>query len=274
MSPILFAIVAVLGYRYYKSRHATEDPSVNSPTSSLRKFISDPAMVSVALNSVVTVCGLLYLLTLNGSYRFCCLIAALVNSAYIITVNYILVEDPRQPSKSLKEKLATCMTGAEFPFLFLPLMFINAFATETFGGSVFPFAVGDYLVVLILVRRAVWFLGTHGSKSWVNTKPWAMVGAPLWARLKPREAHILHLSVLAEISIGFWLILLVLTPARQLINTFVYWNYLRMKYMGPRSRPGHAAAWESIDRMTAPMRAKVPFVEKPLTLVKQWFNKV
>ena len=274
MSPILFAIVAVLGYRYYKSRNASGDTSTSTPAASIRKFISDPAMVSVALNGAVTVCGMIYLLTLNGSYRFYCLISSLVNSGYIITVNYILVEDPRQPSKPLKEKLALCMTGAEFPFLFLPLMFMSAFATEAFGGSVFPFAIGDYLVVLILVRRAVWFLGTHGSKSWVNTKPWIMVGAPVWGNLKPREAQILHFSVMAEIFIGFWLILLVLTPARQLINTFVYWNYLRMKYLAPRSRPGHTAAWESIDNLTAPMRAKFPFVEKPLILAKQWFNKV
>ena len=274
MSPIIVGIIAVLAYRYYKSRTSAEDSASVGPSNSIRQFISNPAMVSVALNGAVTVCGVIYLLSLNGSYRFYCLLVSLLNSAYIITVNYILVEDPRQPSKTLKDKLATCMTGAELPFLFLALMFINANATDAFGGAVFPFAIGDYLVVLILVRRAVWFLGTHGSKSWANTKPWDLVGSPLWARLKPHEAYILHLSVLAEIFIGFWLILLVITPARQLINTFVYWNYLRMKYLAPRSRPGHAAAWDAIDRLTVPLRAKIPVVEKPIELAKQWFNKV
>ena len=274
MSPILLGIAAVLAYKYYKSRTGQTVGSSADTISGIKKFISDPALVSVVLNSAVMVCGIFYLVTLNAQSRFFCLLLSLSNSAYIIAINYLLVDDPKQPSKSLKEKFASCMTGAEFPFLFLPLMFMSAYATESFGGSVFPFAVGDYLVALILVRRAVWFVGNHGSKNWTSTKAWNTVGAPLWQRLKLNEASILHLSVLAEIFIGFWLILLLITPARQLINTFVYWNYLRMKYLAPRSKPGHSTAWLAIDRATMSIRSKVPFAEKPIEYVKNWFNKV
>jgi hypothetical protein len=273
MSPVILAIVAFLGYRYYKSRNARSSGGPEPVSSSIRKFISDPALVSVVLNGTLLVCGLMYIISFNLSFRFYAMIASLLNSAYIIVVNYLLFEDPRQPNKSLKEKFASCMTGAEFPFLFLPLMFMNAYATDSMGGSVFPFGIGDYLVVLILVRRTVWFLGNHGSKSWVNIKLWTTVAAPIWTNLKSREASVLHLSVLAEIFIGFWLILLVLTPARQLINTFVYWNYLRMKLLAPRSRPGHSAGWASVDKATAGIRAQIPVVEKPIQLVKKWFNR-
>jgi hypothetical protein len=273
MSPVILAVVAFLGYRYYKSKNAEGTGEASSVSSSIRKFLSDPALVSVVLNGTVLICGIVYVITFSSSFRVYTMIASLLNSAYIIAVNYLIFEDPRQPSKSLKEKLASGMTGAEFPYLFLPLMFMNANATESMGGQVFPFGIGDYLVVVILVRRAVWFLGNHGSKSWVNTKPWVTIAAPLWSRLKSHEASILHLSVLAEIFIGFWLIVLVVTPARQLINTFVYWNYLRMKMLSPRSRPGHSAGWASIDKATAGIRARVPFVEKPTLIAKKWFNK-
>ena len=78
---------------------------------------------------------------------------------------------------------------------------------------------------------------------------------------------------LAEIAIGFWLILLIITPARQLMNIFVYWTYLRIKYMAPRSKPGHSAAWSRIDTMTTGLRASMPLLNKPVEFMVKWFHQ-
>ena len=39
----------------------------------------------------------------------------------------------------------------------------------------------------------------------------------------------------AEIGIGFYLVVMLLTPRRAVMNTFAYWHWLRMRYASPDS---------------------------------------
>ncbi len=267
MSPLIFIGLAFIAYRFYKARYAPAGPNA-APSKSL----VDPNVVAIVLNTVTTICGIIYLVTLNSGFRVFAVGAAAISSVFVVVMNYGLPQVSRQAIRvPLQEWFGRCLSGAEFPFLFFALMFIHDYASQV-GWA---FGLADYVAVLILVRRSVWFLGTHASKSSAvsNSRPWQMLGNPLWTFLKLKEPKVLEISTLAEVLIGFWLVLLVLTPARQLLNTFVYWTFLRVKYMAPRSRPGHLAAWQKIDARTKHIRVRIPAIERLVQFAVQWFNQ-
>jgi hypothetical protein len=259
MFPWLLAIAAVFAYRYFKSRGSIP--------------VIAPATVPVILNGVCLTAGFVYLVSFNPTARFFSVASSILSSFIIIYTNYGIPRISRQAIKQpLQEYMTRCMSGAEFPFLFFVLMFTNDYASQV-GGGVVPFGVADYLTVLLMVRRSAWFLGSHGAKAWSSKPVWEKIGMPFWAALRSREASIMSGVNLVEILVGFWLVLLSLTPARQLMNTFVYWTFLRIKYMAPRSRASHLAAWRTIDIKTRWMRKSVPVVEKPVGYMVNWFNQ-
>lgn len=49
-----------------------------------------------------------------------------------------------------------------------------------------------------------------------------------------REA--LFYNAAAEVGVGFILIVLLLTPRRAIMNTFAYWQWLRVRYGSPDSQ--------------------------------------
>lgn len=44
----------------------------------------------------------------------------------------------------------------------------------------------------------------------------------------------------AEIGTGFLLIIMMVTPRRAILLTFLYWNWLRMRYFSPDAATYHA----------------------------------
>jgi hypothetical protein len=266
---IIWIIVAIafVGYRFYKSR------SVAGVVPKLPVLgIFDPNMVAIALNLVTAVCGLFYLISFNSTGRFLTVAASVVSSALVVVSNYGVPQISRQAIRApLQDWFARCMAGAEFPFLYFSLMFLGGYASQ-FGPIL---GLAEYVAVVILVRRAIWFLGTHASKSPVvsSNKVWLNTGNRLWLVLKARETTILELSAMFEVLIGFWMIVLIFSQARQLMSTFVYWTFLRIKYMAPRSRALHLGAWQQVDRMTKSVRVKIPVLEKPIQMGVKWFNQ-
>jgi len=268
MSPVLIGIVCLIAYRYYKHRQSVAAGA--NPGESAKSF--NPTIISVALNAVTTISGLFHLFTQNQTARFWSIAASVVNSVYIVYMNYGLPKMTRSNMMGpFREWVAKAMSGAEFPFLFFSLIFLNAIAT-TLMGSVLPFGIGEFLAFLVILRRSIWFIGNHGSKFWAATTIWAKYGSLIWSSLKYQEPMIMHIAVVSEIFIGFWFIVLLFTPARQLMNLFVYWNYLRIRYMSPRSRPGHAAVWIQLDDFTHGIRKSFPVLEKPIQIAVDWFN--
>ena len=264
MATWLIGVVVYLAYRFYKSRTS------GAPTQSSSLF--SPQTVAVALNTLCVLSGLAYLVTFNSTARFFCAISTIMSSVYVVVTNYGLPNVSRAAIRQpLQEWFARCMSGAEFPFLFFSLAFMSDNASQ-FGG-VIPFGIADYASILLIVRRSVWFLGTHGAKAWASNRLWSRFGARVWTALKIKEGRIMELVNLTEIMIGFWLIVLVITPARQLMNVFVYWNYLRIRYMAPRSRPGHVMAWQKLDAKTKSIRASIPILDKPVGFLIRWFNQ-
>lgn len=258
MSPWLIAICVFVGYKYYKSKYAVGSSSLEFK----------PESIAVLLNVLCVITGLAYLTTGNSTVRYISVCSSIAASTYIVYTNYGYPKLSRQSFRApLQDWFVKCMSGAEFPFLFFTLMFLN----ET--GPIFPFGLAEYVAVALVVRRCVWFLGTHGSKAWVSNPVWSKYGNVVWGFVKAREVTVLEVCNLAEVFLGFWFILLLVTPSRRLMTSFVYWTYLRIRYMAPRSRPGHVVAWAQVDRLSKPLRTKVPLVEKPVQWVVRWFNQ-
>ena len=269
MSPWLFAIGAFLAFQIYKAR--------KSSTSASRDASSTPAAlgksVVVVMNTICFGSGAFYFITVSHGARFICMTSSVVGSLAVIYTNYGLPKVSRASIRApLQEYFARCMHGAEFSFLFFTLLFMNDTTSQSLG--VIPFGLADYVSTLLVVRRSLWFLGSHGSTAWTNVTAWTRIGQPLWTRLNARSANVIELTSVAEIIIGFWLLLLIITPARQLLVCFVYWNFLRIRYLAPRSKASHVAAWSRIDASTRTLRRSVPFLEKPVSFMQRWFNPV
>lgn len=261
MSPWLLAVLGLMAYKYWSKKRGGSIPSVS------------PQTIPVILNSICVIAGLIYLVSFNPSGRFFCVVSAIVSSIYIIYTNYGLPKVSRAAIKvPLQEYVAQCLTGAEFPFLFFAMMFTNDYAYQV-GGGIIPFGIADYLGILLILRRSLWFIGSHGSRAWVSNPVWGRYGNLAWALLKSRETAVMSFVNIAEIFIGLWMTLLVITPARQILNTFVYWNLLRIKYMAPRSRGSHIAAWSWFDAKTKGVRSAVPLLDKPVQIGVKWFNQ-
>ena len=258
MSPWLIAIFVFVAYKYIKSKR----PQAFAGTSTWFK----PENYAVILNVGSVVCGVWYLTTFNSVGRFACVAASAAASLYIVFTNYGLPRLSRQSIRApLQEWFSKCMSGMEFPFLFFTLMFVNE------HGSLLPFGLANYVSVLLIVRRAVWFLGATWSKA--PSPLWLKLGHSLWLGIKSRESFILHACSVLEVLMGFWYVFLVVTPNRQLMTMFVYWTYLRIRYMAPRSRSAHLAAWTTIGAWVAPVRRAVPLLEKPIEWGVAWFNQ-
>ena len=250
---------------FYKRKNAHADPLASSAGA------LNPKSLVVVLNGVSVVSGVIYLISFNSSARFFCILSAIAASVLVIYVNYGLPRVSRAAIRGpLQDYFGKCMSGAEFAFLFFCLMFTNDATSKQVG--LIPFGLGDYVSAALIIRRCVWFLGSHGVVAWKGVSVWERFFLPTWTRLNARSNSIVEFSSLIEIGLGFWLILLVVTPARQIMICFVYWNFLRIRFLAPRSRASHQAAWSRVDTKTHSLRRSIPIIETPVSFMKHWFN--
>jgi hypothetical protein len=263
MSPFLIAIGIAAAYLYFR-RKGTQAPDAQSSRLS-------PKSLVVILNALSVVAGVFYLLTVNSSVRFASVLSSIIASLLVIFANYGVPKISRAAIRQpLQDYFGRCMSGAEFPFLFFSLMFVNDSTSQLLG--IIPFGIADYVSAALIIRRSLWFVGSHGTTSWKGIGLWDRFFQPIWGRLNTHSGTILELASVAEILLGFWLILLVLTPARQLMVCFVYWNFLRIRYLAPRSRQAHIRAWAQLDKKTKNFQNAVPISARPIAFMKQWFN--
>mmetsp|Transcript_119744 Transcript_119744/g.346106 ORF Transcript_119744/g.346106 Transcript_119744/m.346106 type:complete len:274 (-) Transcript_119744:215-1036(-) len=159
--------------------------------------------------------------------------------------------------RPLQEWMQKAMTSIDFHFLFFAVNFVTAYP------SIIP--------VLILGRRSLWTVGTHCSKTpEAGGRLWAMF-KPRWEMLKAREEEVLLYSALGEILLAFWLTASLLLPTRQFLCCFLYWHYLKIRYMTPRSHKLHDKAWRQLGQQVAPVLKVAPFLQKPIDMAKGWF---
>uniref|UniRef100_A0A162AK22 Uncharacterized protein n=1 Tax=Daucus carota subsp. sativus TaxID=79200 RepID=A0A162AK22_DAUCS len=80
------------------------------------------------------------------------------------------------------------------------------------------------------------------------------------------------LSSQAEIGIGFLLIVSLVSWQRNIIQTFMYWQLLKLMYHAPVTASYHQSMWAQIGRIVNPLVASyAPFLSTPISTIQRWW---
>ncbi|XP_039157952.1 transmembrane protein 33 homolog [Eucalyptus grandis] len=89
------------------------------------------------------------------------------------------------------------------------------------------------------------------------------------------ESNTTTLSILssqAEIGVGFLLLVSLLSWQRNIIQTFMYWQLLKLMYHAPASAGYHQSAWTKIGSSVNPLIQRyAPFLNTPLSAAQRWW---
>ncbi|KAL5581998.1 hypothetical protein UlMin_014440 [Ulmus minor] len=80
------------------------------------------------------------------------------------------------------------------------------------------------------------------------------------------------LSSHAEIGLGFLLIISLFSWKRNIIQTFMYWQLLKLMYHAPVTASYHHSVWAKIGRTVNPLiNQYAPFLNSPLSAAQRWW---
>ncbi|KAL6848761.1 hypothetical protein ACP4OV_021344 [Aristida adscensionis] len=80
------------------------------------------------------------------------------------------------------------------------------------------------------------------------------------------------LSSNAEIALGFLLIISLFSWRRSIIQTFMYWQVLKLMYHAPVTSSYHQSAWANIGRIVNPyIHRYAPFLQTPISAIQRWW---
>ncbi|KAF9684078.1 hypothetical protein SADUNF_Sadunf04G0080200 [Salix dunnii] len=89
------------------------------------------------------------------------------------------------------------------------------------------------------------------------------------------ESNTTTLSILSshtEIGLGFLLIVSLFSWQRNIIQTFMYWQLLKLMYHAPVTAVYHQSVWSKIERTINPLVHRYcPFLNTPLSAVQRWW---
>ncbi|KAM7520571.1 hypothetical protein LguiB_019533 [Lonicera macranthoides] len=89
------------------------------------------------------------------------------------------------------------------------------------------------------------------------------------------ESNTTTLSILcsqAEIGLGFLLIISLFSWQRNIIQTFMYWQLLKLMYHVPVTAGYHQSTWANIGRAVTPhILQYAPFLNTPISAVQRWW---
>ncbi|KAA3471454.1 transmembrane protein 33-like protein [Gossypium australe] len=89
------------------------------------------------------------------------------------------------------------------------------------------------------------------------------------------ESNTTTLSILsshAEIGVGFLLIISLFSWQRNIIQTFMYWQLLKLMYRAPVTTGYHQSVWAKIGRTVNPLVMQyAPFLNGPVSAIQRWW---
>ncbi|KAG8485168.1 hypothetical protein CXB51_021289 [Gossypium anomalum] len=89
------------------------------------------------------------------------------------------------------------------------------------------------------------------------------------------ESNTTTLSILsshAEIGVGFLLIISLFSWQRNIIQTFMYWQLLKLMYRAPVTTGYHQSVWAKIGRTVNPLvQQYAPFLNSPVSAIQRWW---
>ncbi|GLU10829.1 hypothetical protein SLE2022_276100 [Rubroshorea leprosula] len=89
------------------------------------------------------------------------------------------------------------------------------------------------------------------------------------------ESNITTLSILSshsEIGLGFLLIISLFSWQRNIIQTFMYWQLLKLMYHAPVTAGYHQSVWTKIGRTVNPfVQRYAPFLKSAISAIQRWW---
>lgn len=80
------------------------------------------------------------------------------------------------------------------------------------------------------------------------------------------------LSSQAEIGLGILLILSLFSWQRNILQTFMYWQLLKLMYHAPATAGYHQSVWSKIGRLIIPLVHRyAPFLNTPISAAQKWW---
>ncbi|KAL8471918.1 hypothetical protein ACS0TY_028591 [Phlomoides rotata] len=112
------------------------------------------------------------------------------------------------------------------------------------------------------------FLRRNFSRSTLYKK--YLEDACVWVDSNTTTLNIL--SSQAEIGIGFLLIVSLLSPQRNIIQAFMYWQLLKLMYHAPSTAGYHQSGWTKIGGTVNPLiQHYAPFLDTPISAIQKWW---
>jgi hypothetical protein len=163
----------------------------------------------------------------------------------------------QEAAAKMQPFLQTALRSVDFHYLFFVLIFLAADSTV--------------LVALLITRRSLWTLCTLWSKKNSTNFIWRMI-KPKWDLLQAdgqaKSKDIVEKCNILEVGFGFWLVISLFLPNRQIFACILYWHFLKIRYQAEK----HHKAWQLLNQKAAPLFKAVPILQKPLGWAKGFFQ--
>jgi len=186
---------------------------------------------------------------------------ALVGSA--VSCAHGLYQQIRRPRtwnmEGLQEWLQSILPSKDFLPLIFSLLFFSSWSPIKF--AVIPVLCRSLEQVVFYLRGN--FNNTQLYKRYLQ-RPCEL--------LTTNRTMLYMTSARAEIALGFTLIVLMVTPQRNIVLALIYWQLLKLFYRAPASAGYHQQTWSSIGGRANPLIHRfAPVLERPLDYVRNWF---
>ncbi|XP_004304152.1 PREDICTED: transmembrane protein 33 homolog [Fragaria vesca subsp. vesca] len=236
--------------------------SGTSPASSPTNLRWDRQTIEFSVNAWVFLVAVLAILPLvprhlsNRAYRLSFMGTA-CSSLYSL---YSLYGKPREWNlQGLQVYFRSIVMAKDFIYLIYCVTFVTSHLSLKF--ALIP------ILCRALVRVAK-FLRRNFSQSSLYRK--YLEEPCVWVESNTTTLNILSSHV--EIGNGFLLIISLLSWQRNLIQTFVYWQLLKLMYHAPVTSNYHLSVWTKIGRTVHPFIQRwAPFLETPVSAVQRWW---
>ena len=123
--------------------------------------------------------------------------------------------------------------------------------------------------MLIVAIRSV---AAYASRTFHNSSIYQRLASPAVSVVLSKGAVLDQATTFAEIALLFYLVALIITPSRNILMTYFYFNMLKTRYVSPDSTASHAAVWSKINEISLPYRLKAPpIVERGIQMIQGYF---
>ncbi|GMH34009.1 hypothetical protein BSKO_01843 [Bryopsis sp. KO-2023] len=164
---------------------------------------------------------------------------------------------PFRPFSALKEWAARALPSTDFQYACMSLVFLPRMPTR--------------LVVVPSSVLAAYHVVSFLAAKYRGSALWEKYGRGIHAKMVANQRGALGVNAMSEICVGLFMIVQMLSPARNVLVAFIYWQWLRTRFFSPDAAQYHRQAWQKIGEKANPFLNAVPFLRMPLGYAQRWF---